>query len=1506
MDFHCLPRRELQALCKKNRIPANMTNVAMADALQSLFAVGGMESIEEALQNQSPKNVQASSAYLPRSSRRISARRAAASTASDDPKEQPASPLPRARRVTAMDSETGRLFSEEVDRDEEQKEGMMEITPMAKPSTKKQPRGTTTVRYTRRRATKKEDGDAAEDGLIEAAKTPAPRNGRRTIARKEAESPAVVDEGTEDTVVSSRTTTRRARQSSKSIPVDVTATTLRRSSRARARVSVPDMESLAQDVEEQAEKGIEIKKSVDTEGDSMIPPPCKKSSDMAAGNVTDLKEIQDKTVIDGDNCGQDCNPVVADCDLSQHHHSSEVKEDGVVPETDGVDDVKDGDSSIASCKKTSDLAEENATDLREAEGIQDNTLIGSENCEQDCRPVVVDIDLSQRQHSSEINEDGIVSETEGLDDVKDGDSLIASCKNTSDLATETEGIQDETIIDGENCERDCNLVVVDTDPSQHQQSPEVEEDGIVPETEGLNEVNESEIAAQQHDVETGVETMDLVDRDGAFLLLSDEKPSDLAAGNASHLCSMDSQEEILPSEICEQDCNVADDITNLVASLLLSDEKSSNLAVANASHLSSMDSQEKLEKESNGDQEEILPSEICEQDCNVSVVDTNLPLHQLVADPKEPEGFDVESSPKMEGGCVGDQMANQADNTNLPLHQLAVEPKEPEGFNAELSPQKKGGREEEQTANQADRESSVLEVTPLISSLGNPDITGDAADEQSQREEEETEDEMQTYSAPKNDDETSDGDETVAEVVSFSPQQKPTSSHRSNTVDLPAESLPEVGDIIGDSEVSPDAVTVEVVEAAKLSKVGNAEDSVGALMATAIIVEVEKSENRKESDADEEKKSFGQLTMTEIGCGEAKVESDAEKQSLPVVDLQNMSLRKLKLLYKEKKSNAKATNKGACYRLSEPSPNIRLGVRPSPVSAADLRIRYRGIQMAEEKQRSLLLDSASRFPLPHGARFSYGTAGFRSEGSILASTVYRAGVLAALRSLKTGSAIGLMITASHNPLSDNGVKIADPDGGMMIQRWEPFADALANAPDSEHLLHLVVRFVEEENIPFGGVQSAEVLLGRDTRPSGEALLEAAKHGINAIIGAVAIDMGVLTTPQLHWMVRSRNKGMVASESDYSAQVSKSFRCLMDLVPRERIADSLDTELVVDGANGVGGDKLEQLKKMVTGLDISVKNTGKKGEGMLNESCGADYVQKEKVVPSGFGPDYVGVRCASLDGDADRLVYFLIPSASSKNIDLIDGDKILSLFAVFIKEQLDVLYKGSDSNNKPPVRLGIVQTAYANGASTAYLKWLGLEVVFTPTGVKYLHKKAAEYDIGIYFEANGHGTVLFSENFLSGLECRSNELASASSGSEQHKAALRLLAVSQLINQAVGDALSGLLLVEAVLQYMGWSIKRWNELYQDLPSRQLKVKVADRNAVVTANAETQVVKPSGLQELIDAESGKHPHGRCFIRPSGTEDIIRVYAEASTQEAADSLARSIVQLVDRVLGSGNSHQ
>lgn len=136
----------------------------------------------------------------------------------------------------------------------------------------------------------------------------------------------------------------------------------------------------------------------------------------------------------------------------------------------------------------------------------------------------------------------------------------------------------------------------------------------------------------------------------------------------------------------------------------------------------------------------------------------------------------------------------------------------------------------------------------------------------------------------------------------------------------------------------------------------------------------------------------------------------------------------------------------------------------------------------------------------------------------------------------------------------------------------------------------------------------------------------------------------------------------------------------------------------------------------------------------------------------------------MDGDGDRFVYFLV-QPNSDRIDLLDGDKIMALFSLFVKHQLSILEDSEDTktNNLHHTRLGVVQTAYANGAATDFLKQLGLEVVFTPTGVKHLHEKAAEYDIGIYFEANGHGTILFSEDYLSWLEKKNNDLLLTSKG-----------------------------------------------------------------------------------------------------------------------------------------------
>lgn len=60
--------------------------------------------------------------------------------------------------------------------------------------------------------------------------------------------------------------------------------------------------------------------------------------------------------------------------------------------------------------------------------------------------------------------------------------------------------------------------------------------------------------------------------------------------------------------------------------------------------------------------------------------------------------------------------------------------------------------------------------------------------------------------------------------------------------------------------------------------------------------------------------------------------------------------------------------------------------------------------------------------------------------------------------------------------------------------------------------------------------------------------------------------------------------------------------------------------------------------------------------------------------------------------------------------------------------------------------------------------------------------------------------------------------------EKAKAAKRLVAATQMVNQAIGDALSGILMIETILRYYNWSLEKWNSMYKDLPSRQLKVKL----------------------------------------------------------------------------------
>jgi phosphoacetylglucosamine mutase len=207
-----------------------------------------------------------------------------------------------------------------------------------------------------------------------------------------------------------------------------------------------------------------------------------------------------------------------------------------------------------------------------------------------------------------------------------------------------------------------------------------------------------------------------------------------------------------------------------------------------------------------------------------------------------------------------------------------------------------------------------------------------------------------------------------------------------------------------------------------------------------------------------------------------------------------------------------------------------------------------------------------------------------------------------------------------------------------------------------------------------------------------------------------------------------------------------------------------------------------------------------------------------------------------------------------------------------------------------LKIGIVQTAYANGASTEYVqKVLQLPVECTPTGVKHLHHAAARFDIGVYFEANGHGTILFSDNATQLI--RTTEPKSPG----QKHALESLSACIDLINQAVGDAISDMLFVEVVLAQKMWSMEHWQNTYIDLPNYLKRVEVRDRRMFKTTDKERRLVEPKGIQEEIDKLVSLYTKGRSFVRASGTEDAVRVYAEAQSKVEAGKLAGQVEALV-----------
>eukprot|EP00921_Rhytidocystis_pertsovi_P024306 GHVQ01039094.1.p1 GENE.GHVQ01039094.1~~GHVQ01039094.1.p1 ORF type:complete len:648 (-),score=62.82 GHVQ01039094.1:1861-3804(-) len=624
-------------------------------------------------------------------------------------------------------------------------------------------------------------------------------------------------------------------------------------------------------------------------------------------------------------------------------------------------------------------------------------------------------------------------------------------------------------------------------------------------------------------------------------------------------------------------------------------------------------------------------------------------------------------------------------------------------------------------------------------------------------------------------------------------------------------------------------------------------------------------------------------------------------------------------------------------------------------------------KLQQRLRKSLMDHSPNELP---ALFYSYGTAGYRGKAETLTHVMHRCGILSVLNAVATSqnlceevnpkepgrSIVGAVITASHNPVEDNGVKLVDHRGSLYDAQWEKHASRLINASrslcsdssipgcdesgrEADNVIQQFSKLSSEMNVNWHVLDAASitVLVGRDTRPTSLHLSTIFAAGVEAV-GANVKDFGTLTTPQLHFLVYCANIDRVPlrdiSEQLYFEHFGERLRNFCQTVERaglDRKPVGTVSTLFFDGANGVGGDKMEGFASCLHDclkVNVHVVNssgsTAPKGRGVLNRDCGAEHVQKTKTLPENFGSLFgmkPGSACCSVDGDADRLVYFSWETEPDGKhlLQVLDGDRIACLYSKCIIYLIERCVEstqvcGDLSDDVCALRIGVVQTAYANGSSTSYISRLSsefrkregcrqpvtIEIQCVKTGVKYLHSKALEYDVGIYFEANGHGTVHFNTKRLHTWAEMWN-----TSEAPGFKCLLSFL---EVFNHTTGDAMVDVLATEMCRWLLGWDLLAWINIYKDVPSKQSKVSMK-RKALSRLKPhpdhEKYLVEPRSLQVAIDTvistvasqQSITPTELRAFIRPSGTEDVCRLFVEAPTEELCEEMTTSLQAVVEK---------
>ncbi len=398
-----------------------------------------------------------------------------------------------------------------------------------------------------------------------------------------------------------------------------------------------------------------------------------------------------------------------------------------------------------------------------------------------------------------------------------------------------------------------------------------------------------------------------------------------------------------------------------------------------------------------------------------------------------------------------------------------------------------------------------------------------------------------------------------------------------------------------------------------------------------------------------------------------------------------------------------------------------------------------------------------------------------------------------------------------------------------------------------------------------------ILIGRDTRISGDILLQAITQGLNES-GKKFINLGICPTPAIPFLIKKEklSSGIMISAShnppEYNGikifdnngqKISKNFenkiqKLIKELnhnisVPRKVIPINQNKDLLsiyiksliqtMDGENLSGlkiildtcyGSATTCAKKIFQslGADVRVINNSKNGL-KINMNCGSTDLEplkkalRESPADMGF----------SFDGDADRVI-----GIDSKG-NVLDGDHILFLWGRELMEQKSL------TNNL------IISTQMANlGFEKAWEKIGGI-LYRTDVGDKYVHNAIKEKSAVLGGEQSGH--------------------------------------ILSKINDFSGDGILTALQISKYCKKKNINLHNWlKSSFEPFPQKLTNISL-DFN-INKINPKTKILIDQTIENFQKIYSD---NCRVYIRPSGTEPVMRVLVEAKNHKKVHSLSREI---------------